>query len=171
MIPWYWLWFEPFECRAFLVFECRALVCPGLVVMIQRVDWVVVWHGERPGKSGAPHPTSTSSTSTSTLTATSVYFAYLIYMMHISTSHFSSSLKAPRAFTILYPWETPTPRTKRSIIPELKVGCECCRIALWASAGVEGRVSPRCYGFKRAVSPTKSPGSFYVGISVETCFA
>ena len=112
MIPGYWLWFEPFECRVFLVFECRVLVRSGLVVVIQRVGWVMVWHGGRPGKSGAPQLTSTSSTST--LTATSVYHAYLIYMVYISTSYFSLWFMAPRAFTILYPCGTPTPCTKRS---------------------------------------------------------
>ena len=79
----YWLLFEPFECRVRLpvVFKCRVLVRSTLVAVIQRVSWVKVWPGERPGKRDAPQLTSVSSTcSTSTLTAASVYHAHFVYM-------------------------------------------------------------------------------------------
>ena len=37
------------------------------------------------------------------------------YIFLPGTSYFPSCLKAPRGFTILYPWGTPAPHTKRSI--------------------------------------------------------
>ena len=37
VIPGFRLWFEPFEIRVFLVFECRVLFRSGLVVVIQQV--------------------------------------------------------------------------------------------------------------------------------------
>ena len=79
MIPGYWSWFEPFECRVFLVFECRVSVRSGLLVVIQRVAWVMVWHGERPGKSGAPQLTSTSSTH---------FYFYFFYFFHFYFFYF-----------------------------------------------------------------------------------
>ena len=67
--------------RVLVGFECRVLVRSGLVVVIQRVRWVMAWHGEWPGRSVTQQLTSTSSTTststcytwTSTLTATSVH--------------------------------------------------------------------------------------------------
>ena len=114
----YWLLFEPFECRVRLpvVFKCRVLVRSTLVAVIQRVSWVKVWPGE------SLVNVMPRSSLRSLLLVLLRPWRPLRFTMHtlyiwkyMSTSYFSSCLMAPPAFSNLYPWWTPTPRTKRSV--------------------------------------------------------